>query len=227
MKKALFAFLLTALITCAGSAQTAKPWSEWTKDEVDKMLNRSAWGHTVVNTDTSQMTVVFGQARTSQGATNQEMHTSYHIMFFSARPIREAFARRVMLNNPAIKANQLQNFVNGNYSDEIVVAVTYDSTDRRYLAPIEEAFNSATTGNLAGKVYLELKDGKHIMMSEYAPATTDGTGAKFVFPRYVGDQLFAAGDNDVLRFVAIMSSDVQMSWRFKLADMKYNGKIEY
>ena len=227
MKNALFAFLLIALITCVGSAQNAKPWFEWTKEDVDKVLNKSAWGHTVVNTDTSQMTVVFGQSRSAQGSANQEMNSSYHIMLFSARPIREAFSRRVMLNNPTIKPAQLQNFVIGDYSDEIVIAVTYECTDRRYLATIEEAFNSATTENLQRKVYLELKDGKHVLMNQYARATKDGTGAKFVFPRYSGKQPFVSDDNEVLRFVAILGSGVQVSWRFKVSDMTYNGKVEF
>src|SRR5439155_3064638 len=141
-------FSLSLLTGVAAGQKDAKLWTDWTKDDVDKMLNKSAWGHTVVGTDTSEMTykpTSPNLPNTVEGARNQAINWNYHVMFFSARPIREAFARRVMLSNPAIQASQLQNFVIGDYSDSIVIAVTFDSSDRRYLGPIEKAFNSATT----------------------------------------------------------------------------------
>ena len=91
-----------------------KSWSEWDKKAVDKMLNGSAWGQTQTETDTSEMTVTFGMSRQGDAAANnQALSLNYRIRFFSARPIREAFARQVLLGNPNLKAAHLENFVNG------------------------------------------------------------------------------------------------------------------
>src|SRR5262249_20028095 len=145
MKRAFFALILVAAFSVLSSAQKEqKPWTEWTKDDVDKMLNKSPWGHTLTNTDTSEMTATLGVSNGGQGANNQAISWNYHIMFFSAKPIRQAFARRVLLTNPNLKPAQLQNFVDGDYSESIVVAVTFEGTDRRYLAEREKAFNGAT-----------------------------------------------------------------------------------
>jgi hypothetical protein len=212
----------------AFAQKDAKPWTDWTKDDVDKMLNKSPWGHVITNTDTSQMTVVFGQSRTDQGNTNEATSWNYRIRFFSAKPIREAFARKLLLDNPSLKPQQLENFVNGDYSDSIIIAVVYEAKDRRYLAEREVAFNQSTTELLAKTVYLELKDGKRIPLSEYSPPTKDGTGAKFVFPRNLNGTPYITDDKDIIRFVANMGdTGIGFEYRFKLSEMVYDGKLEY
>jgi hypothetical protein len=205
----------------------AKSWSDWTKEDVDKMLNKSPWGHVLTNTDTSEMMVTLGVQQSSDGSRNQAISWNYRIRFFSAKPIREAFARQVLLGNPSLKPQQLDNFVNGDYSDSIVVAVAFDSTDRRYLAEREKAFNLATTEQLASTVYLELKNGKHIPLSEYSPPAKDGTGAKFVFPRVNGALPFISDEKEVIHLVVNMGGGIGFDYRFKLADMSYDGKVEY
>jgi hypothetical protein len=222
-------FLLLLTFSCLAQKDkaAAKPWSDWNKDDVDKMLNKSPWGHVITNTDTSEMTATLGVQQSSDGSRNQAISWNYRIRFFSAKPIREAFARQVLLGNPSLKPQQLDNFVNGYYSESIVVAVSYDSTDRRYLAEREKAFNLATTEQLASTVYLELKDGKRIPLSEYSPPAKDGTGAKFVFPRLNGSTPYITDEKEVLHLVINMGGGIGFDYRFKLADMNYDGKLEY
>src|SRR5258706_16080069 len=55
MRKVILAALLSALFTVISVAQKNKPWSEWSKEEVGKMLNYSAWGQTQTDTDTTEM----------------------------------------------------------------------------------------------------------------------------------------------------------------------------
>jgi hypothetical protein len=230
MKK--FSLLLALLMSLAlaGTAQKqkdAKPWTEWTKDDVTRMLDKSPWGRAITNTDTSEMTVTMGVSDPNQGARNQAISWNYHIRFFSAKPVREAFARKVTLDNPAIKPEQLQRFIDGDYSESIVVAVAYDATDRRYLAEREKAFNNATAEQLASTVYLELKNGNRIPLVEYAPPSKDGTGAKFVFPRLKDGTPYITDDKEVIHLVIDMGNGIGFDYRFKLADMTYNGKLEY
>jgi hypothetical protein len=51
-------------------------------------------------------------------------------------------------------------------------------------------------------------------------------GAKFVFARSVEGTPFI-GDGDSLRFVAEVNEKVKLNVRYKISDMKYNGKLEY
>jgi len=231
MKRVVAVVTCLLLFTVAGLAQKgpdpAKPWSDWTKEDVDKMLNKSPWGHVITNTDTSEMTATLGVSRGDQGSNNQAISWNYRVRFFSAKPIREAYARQVLLTTPSLKPQQLESFVNGDYSDSIVVAVSFDSTDRRYLAEREKAFNLATTEQLASTVYLELKNGKRIPLAEYAPPAKDGTGAKFVFPRLNGSSPFISDEKEIIHLVINMSDGIGFDYRFKLADMNYVGKLEY
>src|SRR6476646_9498234 len=122
-------FICTLFVTVATvmyAQKDQKPWTDWTKDDVDKVLNKSAWGHVITNTDTSEMTVTMGQSQTEQGSRNQAISWSYRVRFFSAKPIRQGFARKLLLDNPSLKPQQLENFVNGDYSDSIVIAVAFD-----------------------------------------------------------------------------------------------------
>lgn len=242
MKRILLLALLAFALCCTAAAQQ-KPWSEWEKKDVDKMLNSSPWGQTQNETYAEQLKAGIGNPEP-----NQALIYNYRIRLFSARPIREAFARMVLLANPKLTKGQLEGFVNGDYSESIVVAITLDGTDRRITAPVEKALATATTATLANKVYLERKDGTRLWLEEYAPPTSDGTGAKFVFPRMIGGKPFITGSDDVFRFVALISRGFDLSrkgtdiaatlgergiqvadvnWKFKLSDMTYNGKLEY
>src|ERR1051325_4135993 len=73
-------------------------WTEWTKKDAEKVLTSSPWAQTQVETDLSEMFysptsagrgAPNSSARAREGATNQEVNLSYHIRFFSARPIRQ------------------------------------------------------------------------------------------------------------------------------------------
>src|SRR5258706_10547255 len=125
-------FLLLGVVLCvfSGAAIAQKKWTDWDKKEVEKMLNESAWGQTQTVTDTSQM-VFFSSMNDSISNTreHQAVTLNYRIRFFSAKPIREAFARQLMLGNPNLKAVQLERFINGDYSESIVVGVTFDGAD--------------------------------------------------------------------------------------------------
>lgn len=227
MKRIIYVLVLLGLISGIAAAQAQKPWSEWDKKQVEKMLTSSAWGVTQNETYAGQLTAQIGS-----GEPNQALTYNYRIRLFSARPIREAYARQVMLANPNVKASQLENFVIGDYSEDIVIAVTVDGTDRRTTAPVEKQLAVATTATLANFTYLERKDGKRVVLAEYAPPGSDGTGAKFRFPRMMDGKPFVSGD-ETFRFVAGipeafgLPSVKAISWRFKLSDLTYNGNLEY
>src|SRR5260370_12479441 len=116
MRKLITAVLLITLVAAVGFAQKLKPWGEWSKKDVEKMINDSPWGQTQTETDTSQMffsptsdpnrsgtrSTSNDNSRLNQGATNQAVNLNFRIRFFSAKPIRQAIARMIELNQSSL-----------------------------------------------------------------------------------------------------------------------------
>ena len=249
--------LLLLAIVLAGFTtipQDKELWPKWDKGKVQKMLPSSPWAQTQTDTDTSEMTYSPTSAsgsssigstasssagarntgrdvqgnRSDQGASNQAMSVNYHVRFLSAKPIRQAFARMIEIQEKDNKSvrDQLGPFVERDFSDYIVVAVSFDSPDKRFEGPVLQAFSSATSGTLKTQAYLERSDGKRLFVIDYKPPINDGLGAKFVFPRMVDGQPFLTETGDV-RFVAQISDKINVNTKYKLHDMMYEGKLEY
>jgi hypothetical protein len=197
-------------MSCAAfSAQIPqKPWTEWTKKEVLKILNDSPWGQTQVDTDTSEIvytpTTQTGggdsASRREQGATNQATSVTYRIRWLSARPIRAALARQFELEKGAMN-EQLRFFAEGPSEKRVVVAVTFESNDQRFGAKVMQAFNSANPGVLKNNTYLERKDGKRIFLQEYVPPQQNPlASAMFIFPRMVDERAMLDEHSGNVRF---------------------------
>lgn len=231
MKKfAVMMMCIFALTLSAGAQKKYKPFMEWTEKDITKMLNDSPWGLTQTDTNTSEMfyspTAGSAGSRGSQGALNQAVNLNFRIRFLSAKPIREAFARQTMLKNPQL-TEQLKAFAEQTSNEFIVVAVDYDSTDRRLSGPAMQAFSSASPGQLKTNTYLETKDGKRVFVDKYIQPGNDGMGAKFVFPRMVDGKPFVTADSGFVRFYSELTATIKLNMRFKVADMMYNDKLEY
>jgi len=244
MKKTSILLLLALTLVISAAAQKkSKPWTEWSEKEIDKMLNESAWGQTQTDTDTSEMffnsnssnrmgnrpldnASGSGNNRSTQGQLNQATSINYRIRLLTARPIRQALARRVLIQKPEL-AEQLQAFVAQQNDKFIVVTVDYDSRDSRFSGPAMQIFNSANTGILKNNTYLENKDGKRLFLQEYVAPINDGMGAKFVFPRTLDNQSFVNAESGYLRFYSELAKNIKLNMRFKIADMLYDGKLEY
>jgi hypothetical protein len=242
MKRILIAITLLALTVVASTAQKHdKPWQEWSKKDAEKILNDSPWGQTQTETDVSEMfytpTTQAGRgtstSRQTQGATNQPVNVNFRIRFFTAQPIRQAFARLMILNQPNLDKQtieRLTTFTNLRSDQWIIVAVGYDATDQRFSGPVMQAFGSATTETLKNDSYLERKDGTKNFLNEYVPPGKDGFGARFIFPRKVDGQPFLTVDSGEVRFISEYSTStnkLKLNMRFKLADMMANGQLEY
>jgi hypothetical protein len=262
MKKVIFAILLTAFLVGASVAQKNKPWTEWSKKDAEKILNDSAWGQIQTETNTSEMFWTstsragslgapgtpsntargeqnsVNQNRAEEGAYNQATSIKYNIRFMSAKPIREALASMIVLQqgNPETEEQKkkvekvkrlMQEFVDRDFGNFIVVSVVFEATDGRISGKVMQEFNSATAGVLKNKTYLETKNGTRFFLMEYRPPSEDGLGAKFVFQRVVDDKPILNADSGEVRFVSEVGPNVKLNRRFKISDMMYEGKLEY
>ena len=249
MKKLALLFCLIGLVTVAATAQKKyKPWTEWNDKDTQKMLNDSPWGQTQADTNTSEMFFSptagsggGGRAATSgatgstndrgkEGALNQAVNLNFRMRLLSARPIRQAFARRLILQNPQAET-QLKAFAEQRSPDWVVVAIEFDSSDQRFTNKAMQAFNAMTSGTLANVSYLERKDGKRIFLKDYKAPSTDGMGAKFIFPRKLEgeDAPFINADSGYLRFYSEVGTakEFKLNMRFKVTDMLYEGSLEF
>lgn len=247
-KYSIAALAMVLFMAGAASAQKpVKPWGEWTQKEAQKVLDDSAWGHTQTETDTSQMfysptsdpnrpgtrTTSNDSSRLSQGATNQAVPLNFRIRFFTAKPIRQAFARTIALKQATLTKEltaQLTAWSDQHTDDWIIVAVNYDSTDQRYTGPVMQAFGSATIETVKNNTYLERKDGKRVFASEYQAPGPDGAGAKFVFARTLDGQPFLNAESGEVRFYSEFQTakpPFKLDMRFKVSDMMFDGKLEY
>jgi hypothetical protein len=240
MKKKIGLALITLMAVAAVAQKNEKPWTEWSKKDAEKILADSPWAKAQTDTDTSQMfysptqdpqrmgTSSNDGSRLAQGATNQAVNVSFQVRFFSARPVRQALARIMEIDNkpPAEVAAKLHQFAEMQSPSSIIVTVTYSSNDQRYSGVVMQQFNSAATGSLKNDAYLQRSDGKQLFLEEYVPPGKDGFGARFIFLREVDGQPFIKDANGEIRFYAKYPNGIKIDRRFKLADMMYQGQLE-
>ena len=233
------AALLVLGLTTVMAQQAGQKWTDWSKKEAQKMLDDSPWGHIQTETDTREMmfsptagagTSSVNSARSVSGANNQPINLTFHVRFFSARPIREALARMMELENEKLKGDQLtrlHNWAEIKSADSIIVTVLFDSPDGRYSGPAIQAFGSNTTATLKNDCYLQRSDGKQLFLQEYVPPGKDGFGGRFIFSRDVDGQPFINDKSSEIRFYVKFPDLAKIDRRFKVADMMYQGQLEY
>ena len=237
--------LLTIALASSAFGQS-KPWTEWTKKDVEKTLSDSAWAQTQTEGGRSQSSgsssavtqTMAGRRddrntdaaeRTESGESKAAPSIKFMVRFLSAKPVRAAFARRVLLAQTEPNENlkqQLQGFVDRDFAEYIVVSVGVEVTDAKQGDMLTKAFSAATTDALKEAVYLERKDGKKLFLMEYRAPAGDGMGAKFVFKRALDGQPFLTPSDNV-KFVAQFNEKMKLQTRYKLSDMVYDGKLEY
>src|SRR6185436_20869044 len=113
MKILIGVFVVLVTFSNAAYAQK-KPWTEWTKKDVDKTLNDSAWGQTQSEGGQSQQpqstsavtattaarredSNIGAAGRVESGEAKPSTQVKYHVRFLSAKPVRAAFARNLLL----------------------------------------------------------------------------------------------------------------------------------
>jgi hypothetical protein len=229
-------FAASALI-----AQAGKPWLEWNMKETTKVLNDSAWGQTqletkqaeggaaaITNTGSSRTMVPRDASKDAPGAITS--YIKYYIRLLSAKPVRQAVVRKLMLDSPEMDAerqSQLKSFAEATTSDFIVVAVVAEAKDASMAGAASQAFKTATLESLKEATYLERGDGQRLQLSDFVAPVADGLGAKFVFPRKLNNQPFLEPASGQLKFYSQLSNKVKIEARYKVAEMMYDGHLEY
>lgn len=149
------------------SAQNDKGWKDWSKKDADKLLNNSPWGQTFKKGEappdmTSRNGSSGNQRMGTTGPAELPPEVHMRIRFITAKPVREAFAARLLkstANPPAELTGQLQTVIDNGFGDLIVVGVNVEGQNPQTVNATLMALMRLKTAELAEKVYLERKDG--------------------------------------------------------------------
>ena len=236
MKSIVFLFVLMAFCVPA-FAQEGKSWTEWSKKDAERILNDSSWGQTSAEqpSDPVDTRVISNPSsnisRTGEsGAPVTSRAVKYRARFLTAKPVREAFARMVVLQQPSAAAQlvpQLQGFIDRDFGDYLVIAFSIDSDDERMAKGAMAMLARLNMEILKDKIYLERKDGKRATLIDYKPPVEDGMGAKIIFSKTLDGQPFLSDTGDVVKFFLQLSDKQKINMRFKVSGMTYGGKLEY
>jgi len=255
MKRTFFICSALILFAASASAQKDRPWTEWTEKDATKVLTDSAWSQTQKEmTDVAPSSGTSGSAVTTaaenrstanmvmgDAAKNAEsgqnvgqksgtLTVNYYVSFLTAKPVRQAFVRMIELrtpNTPPDKVAERRTFVDRDFSDYVIVTLKLEGSDKKKLAPAMQLLSGADAKALKDTTYLERKDGKRLALMDYrAPSPESFGAARFIFPRNLDGKPFIDSNSGEVR-VYIELGKAKVIRRFKVADMMYDGKLEY
>jgi len=170
MRLTFFTIAIITLFTVNTFSQDARPWTEWSKKDAEKILNDSAWGQTQTiggnePTSTSAITKTEGAGREDvnrSGESGQSLGGSKPLnvraRFLTARPVREAFARLVVLAQPNAGkdlVDQLQGFIDRDFGNYLVVTISVDGSDPKMAGSSIALLSKMNKDLVKDKVYVE------------------------------------------------------------------------
>jgi hypothetical protein len=147
-----------------------------------------------------------GTGKPTEGVDVQDF--SFTARLFSAQPIRDAYVRMLQIMNhydelPPDRQHafdqQLDRFLHADFSQNVVIALSYQCNDPVAQLNLDKWFNSQTTDTLKQNAYLLSPIAGQLELVKYFPQQ-GGLGAEFVFPRlYKGEPILQPGAGN-LRF---------------------------
>lgn len=209
--------LMTAsILVLAASAAIAKDfweskaWTSWSEKEVKRILDNSPWGKTHTLTIMNPTETGTRDFRSIGGGDlEREKQNNFHIRFLTAKPIRMAIARQIMLGskNTADKA-RLEKFVTQGDDENIILTISL-SSNREGISSLRGYWSTLyklSTPDLTTNTSLTTKTGKRVYLTRYEPPAQDGLGAKYYFPRKLEDGTPLVGPEDgEVRFETIIN----------------------
>ena len=214
-----------------------EPFEKWNRNQVSRMLSDSPWSQ--IQTLSTSLS---GKNSGLQG--EKEIFNKFTVRFFSALPVREAYVRMMQILNKydEMAPEQRREFesrfkraLSLDVSDRVIVALEFASNDPDANREMKRFFETARTETIKQSVYLISQHLNRVELREYFPPSSDGTGAKFVFPRMLnGQPVIAAGDKEVRFEFEIplidrggQSNRPKLLVHFKVPKMVYKGELSY
>jgi len=223
----IFFFLLACTLLLAKEFWE-KPYTEWTKKEVDKLLHDSPWAKPQTTADE------LGGKGSGAGG-EKELYNVFHVRFFSALPVRQAYVRMMQLMNNYDSRNQSEKaeidakfgrVLKIDFSKTIIVALEYSTNNPERSRNVKMFLENSTAPLLSQNCYLITDKMGRVKLQEYYPPSPDATGAKFVFPRMVDDKPVISPEDKEVKFDLYLTPVNQRIFvTFKVKNMMLDGQV--
>lgn len=238
-------FLLTLVLATASFAQgpwAKKDWKQWSKDDCKKVLEDSPWAQRWTRSDEKMANFATRKSGTSGVGSESELAIYYVVQFRSARPVREAVVRQVLIANQYDLADpekkeamrkQTEGFLNRSYDDVIVVHVTYGSNVPEYNRDLATFWQTHyAEGTVPQEAFLNGAKGQKVSPVRMLSPKGGAQEFELIFPRIVdGKPLLEPGDKTIsVEFVSPSIGGVDSSRvfiEFKVDKMALNGQLIY
>lgn len=205
------------------------PFSKWTLTEAQDMLNSSPWARQEIYTN-----VVSGVGSGISG--EKEIFNTFYIRFVSAKPIREALARvqqiqygydGLSVEDKSWFDSYAQESLLSGFENWIVVAVSFRSNDPNQESEVRQFFEKETAETLRSKAFLSTRQFSQIPIHTYFPPRDEGIGAKFVFPRSVGDTQVVTDSGEFIAFelLDVPAASPRLRSQFSMKEMVVDGEL--
>jgi hypothetical protein len=209
------------------------PFQKWSQKLVSQILSNSPWAQ---QWGTGEAFETMGQraSQTVQGQT--EARYSFTARLMSSLALRQAYVRWLELRNnydemPPERQQEFDSKVNSllqaDVSQEIVLALSYQSNMPVTQRDLARFFDSATAATLNQSSYLYGPRGR-VDLLKYFPANGEATGARFIFPRMVnGQPVLQPGDKEMRFELYVPPLGQVVRVAFDARKMIFQGKLDY
>jgi hypothetical protein len=237
------AFLCLALLVLCSAAQSGewweeKPSSDWSLDQTVELLNHSPW--------VGQGAGYFRQLPLAA--------VHYQARIISARPVREAFLRLNALNANVINVREIGKStateemrkrmmgLAAAYPDDllvkgddkhVIIAVSLKVKALGITGPkgVQEDFDSdelleVDQSKLSAGTILRTNAGKRVKLELFKDPGKSRAGSTYYFPRNLPDGIPLVSAEDRELYFETVINKRQVSVKFDLSKMKYQGRLE-
>lgn len=247
---------LTTLLLIASAPQslaqgevTGKPFEQWSKDEVNKILTDSLWAKTQAMRiqRRSQVRSIAGQNESETMSGKGELTSAedpldyrFTLRLHSALPVRQALVRREQLNwnydersasaRKAFDEQARQMVLDCPIcADHYVVSVGFSSTNSSGNDMIYKWFSAATLPSIRGYIYLANERGERRDLIEFIPPKAPGDDVYFIFPRLdeKGHPLFTATDKKLLFRMSDNNAKSITNFTLDISKLVVDGKVTF
>ncbi|HXF04608.1 MAG TPA: hypothetical protein VNM72_04240 [Blastocatellia bacterium] len=234
--------LLPLVCGCLAAAQSQEFWEkkeyrQWTERECRKLLDDSPWARSYT---LSQVIIEPLSSPSSERAREAAPQIRYLVQLRSAPPVRQALIRlaqiaqgydRLSVEEQRAFDQKAESFLRRDFSETVVVHVTYQSNVMVDQRDLERHWRMQTTELLKNSVYLISGNGEKVPLLSYA-AATDRPEFQLVFPRYYKGRPIATVDDKTIKLEFPhprigQHPDARIFLEFKVSRMRVGENIVY
>ncbi len=214
-----FALLIVLALTLPLGAEdfwVKKPYTDWSKQEVERLLKNSPWAQGASLTQVNMMlanqesvnstpTLSSTDAATNAATTGRDnTHINYTAMLASALPIRQALVRQQLIANnvSAMPPDQqralmekAEQFLSAPVNDVVLVHVLYGSNNQQFDRMLAGFWQHQSLDTLKNSTVLIGANGKRVPPNGFQASPGAGRDFELSFPRTVdGEPILTAND---------------------------------